>query len=469
MKSFSMTIDAEPVQGTAPMMEVLNPATGQPTFAVPDCTATELDQAFESAERAQQSWARDDDARREALRASAEILTDNVDSLAPILTAEQGRALRGAAEEVRLAATWFSYYADLEMAPEVIRDDDLAYVEVVRCPMGVVAAITPWNYPLLLASWKLAPALRAGNTIVVKPSPYTPASTLKMVELLNEALPAGTLNAVSGGDAVGRWMTGHPTPRKISFTGSTATGRHVAASAASDLKRVTLELGGNDAAIVLDDADIDAIARKLFWGAFTNSGQVCSAIKRVYVPKKLEADLVDALVAQADRATVGDGMDPHTVLGPINNRPQHQRVHELVNAARSDGATVATGGSPVSGDGYFFETTILTSATEGMAVVDEEQFGPVLPIIAYTDEAEAIERANSTQYGLSGSVWSSDPGRAAATARRLQAGTVWANTHLALAPYQPFGGFKWSGIGVENGPWGLASFSETQVVHCARS
>jgi acyl-CoA reductase-like NAD-dependent aldehyde dehydrogenase len=363
---------------------------------------------------------------------------------------------------------WFKYYAGLELEPEVIQDDDKAYAEVVRRPMGVVAGITPWNFPVILASWKIAPALRAGNTIVVKPSPFTPLTTLRVGELLAEVLPPGVLNVVSGGDELGAWMTEHPTPRKISFTGSVATGKRVAAAAAPDLKRVTLELGGNDPAIVLPDADVEEVAAKLFWGAFANSGQVCSAIKRVYAPREVHDDLAEALAEQARTVRVGDGMDPETQLGPVNNRPQLERVRELVEDAVAGGARVVAGGEQPGDGGYFFSPTILAGLSDGARLVDEEQFGPALPVIGYDDIEDAVARANGTHFGLSGSVWSSDAERARAVADRLECGTVWINSHLALAPHQPFGGFKWSGIGVENGPWGLAGFTETQVQYQAR-
>jgi acyl-CoA reductase-like NAD-dependent aldehyde dehydrogenase len=258
-------------------------------------------------------------------------------------------------------------------------------------------------------------------------------------------------------------------PRKISFTGSVATGKHVAASAAPDLKRVTLELGGNDPAIVLDVVDPEGIADALFWGAFSNNGQICSAIKRVYVPGRLYSGVVDALADRARAAKVGDGAEEGTQLGPINNRPQFERVSELVADAINTGARVVTGGKPVDGPGYFFEPTILADLSDGSRIVDEEQFGPALPVIAYSSVDEAIARANDTHFGLSGSVWGADAGRAASAASRLECGTSWVNAHLALAPHQPFGGSKWSGIRVENGPWGYEGFTELQVLYRAKS
>ncbi|MCI3949721.1 MAG: aldehyde dehydrogenase family protein, partial [Acidimicrobiales bacterium] len=291
-----------------------------------------------------------------------------------------------------------------------------ALVEVLRKPLGVVAAITPWNFPVSLASWKIAPALLAGNTMVLKPSPFTPLSSLRIGELLRAALPPGVLNVVSGGDALGGWMTAHPVPRKISFTGSVATGKRVAAAAAPDLKRVTLELGGNDPAILLDDVDPDAVVDKVFWAAFANNGQVCSAIKRVYVPEALYGRVVDALADRARAVRVGDGAAEGTELGPVNNRPQFERVAELVDDAVRGGARAVAGGSAREGSGYFFEPTILADVSDGTRIVDEEQFGPALPVIAYRDLDDAVERANATHFGLSGSVWSGDPDRGAEVA-----------------------------------------------------
>ena len=463
----TMTIGGEAAPGSS-TFQVVNPATGASFAVAPDCSREQLDAAFAAASEAYRTWRRDDGARRHALSAAAQALNSAVDELAPILTAEQGKPLAEAAVEVQAAAAWLGYYAELDLPREVIQDDDAAFVEVVRKPIGVAAAITPWNFPLVLAAWKIGPALRAGNTMVLKPSPFTPLSTLKVGEVLREALPPGVLNVVSGGNELGAWMTSHPETRKIGFTGSIATGKKVAAAAADDLKRVTLELGGNDAAIVLDDADPAAIAAGLFWGAFYNSGQVCCAIKRVYAPERMYDDLVEALAEQARAVKLGDGAAEGTQLGPVNNKPQFDRVTELVGDALTNGARAAAGGERHGDVGYFFQPTVLAGLADGVRIVDEEQFGPVLPVIPYRNVDEAVERANGTHYGLSGSVWSSDPDRAAGVAATLECGTAWVNTHLANAPHQPFGGFKWSGIGVENGPWGLYAYTELQVIHRAK-
>lgn len=462
-----MTIGGEAVP-TAATFDVRNPATGSVLAAAPDCTPEQLDAAMDAAAKAARDWRADEGARRDALRAAADVLQASADDLAPILTAEQGKPLRDAKREVRGAAAWCRYFAGLEVPREVIQDDERALVEVLRRPLGVVAAITPWNFPVSLASWKIAPALLAGNTVVLKPSPFTPLSSLRLGELLRGVLPPGVLNVVSGGDALGAWMTSHPVPRKISFTGSVATGKKVAQAAAPDLKRVTLELGGNDPAILLDDVDPEAVADRLFWAAFANNGQVCSAIKRVYVPEALYGRVVEALADRARAVRVGDGAAEGTELGPVNNRPQFERVADLVDDAVRGGARAVAGGSARPGDGYFFEPTILADVSDGTRIVDEEQFGPALPVIAYRDLDDAVERANATHFGLSGSVWSGDPARGAEVAARLECGTAWANTHLVLQPHQPFGGAKWSGLGVENGPWGLLGFTEIQVLYQAR-
>jgi len=464
-----MTDQAMLIEGrrwnTASSFDVINPATEGRAGQAPEATKDDLDAAMAAAQRAFPTWSSDEGQRRSLLREAAAALTGAAEQLGAILCAESGHPLAHAVMEVYGASHWFSYYADLEVPAETIALSATTIAEVRRRPLGVIAAITPWNYPLALASWKLAPALRAGNTVVLKPSPFTPLATLAMGEVLAAVFPPGVLNVLSGGDELGAWMTAHPIPRKVSFTGSVAGGRSVALSAAADLKRVTLELGGNDAAIILDDADLEEVADGVFKGAFANSGQVCSAIKRVYAPRDRYDELVDALSARAKAAVMGDPLEQGTELGPLSTKPQYDRVLGLLGDALDRGAVAASGGAARSGAGYFIEPTILRDLSEGTALVDEEQFGPVLPVLAYDSVEDAVAKANDTMFGLGGSVWSGDPERAAEVAGRLECGTAWVNTHLALSPLQPFGGFKWSGIGVENGPWGLASFSEIQILH----
>src|SRR5580700_9389335 len=380
MSDFVMTIGGDTVPAPD-SFGVINPATGDVFAQAPECSREQLDAAFDAASKAQRDWKLDEDVRRQTLLKVADVLLASAGEIAPVLTAEQGKPLADANIEVFAAAIWCQYFANLETPPQVIQDDAEALVEVVRRPVGVVAAITPWNFPLILAFWKIAPALLAGNTLVLKPSPFTPLTTLKAAEILRDVVPPGVLNVVSGGDQLGAWMTGHPVPRKISFTGSIETGKKVALSAAPDLKRVTLELGGNDPAIVLEGTDPAWVAKAVFAGAFNNNGQVCSAIKRVYVPESIYDDVVDGLAAQAAAVKVGDGTEADTKLGPINNAPQFERVKELVADAISQGARAVTGGQAMDGPGYFFEPTILAGLSDGTRIVDEEQFGPALPVI----------------------------------------------------------------------------------------
>ena len=466
-ESRSMTIGGASATAAA-RFDVINPATGEPFDAAPECSRAQLDAAMGAATTAFADWRRDESARREALVTCADAITRHADELAQILTREQGKPLAKAAGELAGAAKWFTYTAKLEMPVEVALDNARVRVEVRRRPHGVVAAITPWNYPVSLAVWKIAPALLAGNTMVLKPSPFTPLATLRMGEILRDVLPAGVLNVVSGGDELGAWMTAHPAVRKISFTGSVATGKLVAAAAAPDLKRVTLELGGNDPALVLEDVDVRRVAKRIFWGAFENCGQVCSAIKRVYVPESLYGPMLTELGDLARNVHVGDGLDVDSQMGPLNNRPQFERVQELVEDAKRVGGKVVAGGQRLGDRGYFYAPTIVGEVRDGVRLVDEEQFGPVLPVVPYADLDDAVEQANATHFGLSGSVWSSDSVKAEEVASRLECGTAWVNQHLNVLPHAPFGGAKWSGIGVENGPWGLLGFTEIQTINVAK-
>ncbi|MGY4098772.1 aldehyde dehydrogenase family protein [Nocardia sp. R16R-3T] len=468
MPNFSMTIDGEQVAGQA-TFAVINPATGQPFAEAPDCTAAQLDLAVAAAEKAYVSWRADEGARRDAMLRAADRLEEVAEDLGLILTQEQGRPLSQSPLEFTVSAYWLRYYATLDTPAEVLQDDEKAYVELRRQPLGPVAAITPWNIPVALAFWKIAPALRAGNTVVLKPSPYTPLTTLKVGEVLASVLPPGVLNVVSGLDPLGAKLSTHPAIRKISFTGSTATGKKVAVAAADDLKRVTLELGGNDPAIVLEDADPLTVAAGIFANAMTNTGQSCVAIKRTYVPRKLYGDVVAALVDQAKAAKVGNGLEEGVDYGPLQNKPQLDRVAGLVADAVGAGATVAAGGPILEGPGYFYAPTILTDVNDEMAIVAEEQFGPALPVLPYDSVPEVIARANASHFGLGSSIWTADPERAIELAQQIEAGTTWINNHIVLPPTLPFGGVKWSGVGVENGVWGLHEFTDVHVINQTRS
>ncbi len=467
MSDFSMTIDGKGVAGES-TFGVINPATGQVFTQAPECSKSQLDAAMDSAQRAFRGWRRDEDKRRQTLRDCANALKARMGDLAKVLTQEQGKPLARASEEVIGGAVWFDVTAGLQIPVDVLQDNEHGKIEVRRKPYGVVGAITPWNFPLLLAIWKIAPALLAGNTVVLKPSPFTPLTTLKLGEILRDVVPPGVVNIVSGGNDLGAWISSHPAVRKVSFTGSVATGKKISIAAAPDLKRVTLELGGNDAAIVLPDVDPKQVAEKLFWGAFSNSGQICSAIKRLYVHEDVYPAVVSELTSIATTVKLGDGLDPQTQLGPVNNEPQLQRVTELVEDAKRAGAKILTGGRKREGGGYFYEPTIVTGISDGTRLVDEEQFGPALPILSFKHVEDAVERANATHFGLSGSVWTHDVERGKAIASELECGTGWVNQHLAIVPFAPFGGSKWSGIGYENGPYGLAAFTELQVINSTK-
>lgn len=462
---FSMLVNGRAVDALV-SIPVLNPATEAVIAHVPDCDEAALDEAIRAARAAFPGWRDTPYAERQAaLRTIAAVLADNARDLAALLTAEQGKPLAAALGEVQAAAWWIGVVAEQDL-PVVVSEQMPGQRAVTRhVPLGVVGAIVPWNFPMLLAIWKIGPALLTGNTLVLKPSPFTPLTTLRLGELLRDALPAGVLNIVTGGDALGPWMTRHPGIDKISFTGSTATGRRVMESASANLKRLTLELGGNDAAIVLDDADVDAIAEPLFWACFANSGQVCVAAKRVYVHEAVYDRLAVALKAIAARVAVGNGADEGTQLGPVQNRAQYDRVRGLIADSQAAGHRFLTGGEVREGQGYFVPVTIIDNPPEQARVVQEEAFGPVVPLIRYSDLDDAITRANACEYGLGGSVWSTDMDRAQAVAARMETGTVWINSAQGLSPYAAFAGHKQSGLGVENGLDGLLEFTAPQSVY----
>jgi acyl-CoA reductase-like NAD-dependent aldehyde dehydrogenase len=467
MSSYTMSIDGKQQSGTS-SFGVINPATEEVFAEAPQCSGAQLDAAVAAAKRAFAAWRRDEDARRSALRSAGELLQAKAKEIGRTLTLEQGKPLAQAIGEVNGAGLQLKAAADMPIPNEVTKDNPKSHIEITYRPFGVVACITPWNFPILIATAKVAPALLAGNTLVLKPSPFTPLSTLQFGEVLNQALPAGVLNVVSGDNDLGAQLTAHPDVRKISFTGSVATGKKVAQSAASDLKRMTLELGGNDPAIVLDDADIAQIAPRLFWSSFLNTGQVCLAVKRIYAPEALIQPLLAALAKLAREVVVGDGLEANTQLGPINNAMQLERVTALVSDAKRAGAVVHAGGERLGRKGYFFPPTVLSGVGEDVAIVAEEQFGPVLPVLPYRDLDDAIARANDTQYGLGASVWSPNLARAGEVAKQIDAGTVWINSHVALTQHAPFTGAKWSGIGEASGRWGLAAFLQKHVINTTR-
>lgn len=464
MKDLTMTVAGRPAT-TAASFPVVNPATGGAFASAPECSPDQLEEAMAAAKSSFDDWRADLSARRTAMEQAADLLEAHTDELADIITTEQGKPFAEAQEEVGDAAGDLRYFAGLDLPEDTLQDDSELSVVVRRRAIGPVATITPWNYPLGIAVAKSATALAAGCTVVLKPSPFTPLSCLRFGEIVREVFPPGVLSVITGGDQLGAEMSRHPLTRLISFTGSIETGKQIAAAGAGDLKRIELELGGNDPAIVLDDVDVEQVADGLFASAFGNCGQVCDAIKRVYAPVPLYRRLVDALADRARVARVGDGKDEGTEIGPLTNEQQLDRVSDLVRDAVRDGAQVVAGGRSLDRPGYFYEPTVLAGLTGRERIVVEEQFGPALPVIPYTDLDAAIRNANDSQFGLGASVWSGDPDRAAAIARQLEAGTVWVNVHQGYVSGQPSSGMKWSGIGIEGGVWGLLGFASTQTIH----
>lgn len=447
---------------------VENPALGEVFAEAPAATPDELGAVVEAAAAAWPGWrACAEEERRRRLLDCGAALGAHVAEIAELLTREQGKPLHEATAEVRLACDWFRHTAALTLRPERPVDDAGAEVVVERVPHGVVAAIAPSNFPIILSVAKIAPALLAGNAVVLKPSPVCPLSTLRMGEVIGPRLPDGVLHVVSGGADVGAALTGHPDVRMISFTGSVDSGRRIAHSAAADFKHVVLELGGNDACILLPDADIAAVAKRLVGRSLVNAGQFCAAIKRVYVSRRQRDELAEALAAAAGALTVGDGLAPGTDLGPVVSRDQRDRVSALVTQARQAGGRVVTGGAPLDRPGYFYAPTVLTDLPAGTRLEADEQFGPVIPVFAYADVSEAVARANATPFGLGGSVWG-DEATACEVAARLDCGTTWINTHGELRHDVPFGGRRSSGLGVEYGHWGLLEYTRPRVRHVAR-
>ncbi|HSU70603.1 MAG TPA: aldehyde dehydrogenase family protein [Micrococcaceae bacterium] len=448
---------------------LLDPATGEPVGEAPVHDVADLERAIASATAAQPAWAAlGHEARSAALLRAADAVERSAEALAVLLSREQGKPLNGpnARFEVGACAAWLRATAATELAPETVVDDGETHAEIHYRPIGVVGAIGPWNWPMMISVWQLAPALRMGNAVVLKPSEYTPLSVLALVNVINQELPEGLLSVVCGGREVGARLAEHPAVGKIMFTGSTATGKAIIKSSAGTIKRLTLELGGNDAGIVLPDADPKAIAEDLFWGAFINTGQTCAALKRLYVHEDIYEDVCEALAAVAAAMPMGVGLDEANVLGPLQNKAQFEIVSRLVQAAKDSGARVLLGGDPDPAQpGYFYPTTLVADIDNSNPLVAEEQFGPALPIIRYSSVDEAVEMANALDVGLGASVWSSDPAQARAVAARIQAGTVWINKHGAVDPRIPFGGAKQSGYGLEFGAEGLKALGVPQVIN----
>lgn len=466
---YTLTIDGR-AASAADSFEAYNPATEEVIAKVPDASRAQLEDAVAAAKRAFPAWSARPLAERQAFVAAiGDAIEAHAEDFKRLLTLEQGKARQGAEWEIGGSVIWCREVAKQELPVHVAEKTESRSVETRRVPLGVVGGITPWNFPVLLAIWKIAPALVAGNTMVLKPSPWTALCTLKLGEVLRDVLPAGVLNIVSGGNDLGAWLTQHPDIRKISFTGSTETGRKIMESASGNLKRITLELGGNDPAIVLPDVDVEKTAKELFWAAFQNSAQFCVAAKRLYIHEDIYDDLAKALVDYARTVKVGDGSQQGTDLGPIQNKMQFEKLKDLLTDAKASGCRFLLGGEVEDKPGYFVPVTIIDNPPEDSRVVAEEAFGPVLPLLKFSDIEDVIARANNTEYGLAASVWGKDLATAKSIAERIDAGTVWINEIHSFSPHVAFGGHKQSGIGIENALEGLSEYTNSQTIVASKA
>ncbi len=464
MTDFKLLINGELVQG-ASVMDVINPATGEAFTQCPRADEGQLNAAVAAAKAAFPAWAAKPwEERAGLLNKLADALEARSQEFAELLTKEQGKPLDQANYEIMGCIFTLRGFAEMTLEPEVLRDANGNRVVEYRAPLGVVASITPWNFPVILLMNKLGPALLTGNTMVCKPAPTTPLTTCLFGELCQSILPPGVVNIICDANDLGGVLTTHPDVAKVAFTGSTATGKKVMASASGSIKRVTLELGGNDAAIVLDDVDPIAIAQKVYNGAMANAGQICVAIKRAYVPESMYDVFCDELARLAKAAVVGDGANPGTTVGPIQNKPQYEKVKGYIEDARQHGKIIAGGEYP-AGNGYFIQPTIVRDIDNSAKIVCEEQFGPVLPVLPYKDLDTVIAEINSSEFGLGGTVWGTDVDRATKVAARIDSGTVWVNHHLAIEAGIPFRGCKQSGLGGELGKSGMEEYTQGKIIN----
>lgn len=451
-------------------LDVVNPANEQVIGQVPAAGKAQLDEAVAAARAAFKTWRNVPiEERQAAVQKISGIIKENADELMRLLTAEQGKPHHQAQGEIIGASMMAAAQGTLKLEEEVTEDSPARLSRTRRVPVGVVGGIVPWNFPVMMAVQKIVPTLISGCTIVLKPSPFTPLTTLRLAELIADAVPPGVVNIITGEDSLGPLITSHPDINKITFTGSTATGKKIMEGASADLKRITLELGGNDASIVLPDADPKKVAEQLFWSSFTNAGQICVAAKRIYIHEDIYDELSAAIVEYAKAVKVGDGSEQGTGVGPIQNKKQYERVLELVQDAKDNGYKFLLGGdADKSIPGYYMPITILDNPPEDARIVAEEQFGPVMPLMKFSTTDEVIARANNSEYGLAGAVWTADTDEGVRVAEQLETGTVWVNEFLHLSPFAPFGGHKQSGFGAEYGLEGLKEFTYPQVITVKR-
>ncbi|MFZ4929513.1 aldehyde dehydrogenase family protein [Chryseobacterium sp. Mn2064] len=445
----------------------LNPSTLEVIGEVVNTSTEEIDAKIARAKNAQKQWsARPDEERKEILLKVAEALQNNSKHLAEWITREQGKPLSGpgANFEMQACVGWTQVPASLDLPEEVVFEDDTRKDVLYRNPIGVVAAIAPWNWPLMIAIWQIIPSLRMGNAVIIKPSEYTTFCSLEMIKVINTVLPEDLLQVVTGRGEVGGYLTSHPEIGKIMFTGSIATGKKVIEASAKNMARLTLECGGNDAGIILPGLDIAKHIENIFWGAFLNMGQTCACLKRLYVHEDDYEKVTNALAEYSSHIPMGNGAEETSVLGPIQNKMQYDKIQDLIHDSENIGADFIFTGQKPDLEGYFIPVTLVGNVDNGDRIVDEEQFGPVLPIIKYKTLEEAISKANDSENGLGASVWSDNLDQAQKVAAQLEAGTVWINQHGAIHPFVPFGGAKQSGYGVEFGIEGLKAVTVPKVI-----
>ena len=477
MQKFRMYIGGEWVEpASGDWFESYNPYTGKPWALVPRGGEADAERAVEAADAAFSGgdWpGLSPSARGALMRKLGDLIAENAEALAAVEVQDNGKLIAEMLGQLRYLPQWYYYYGGLadKVEGSVIPIDKPGMFNFTRHePVGVVVAITPWNSPLLLASWKLAPALAAGCTVVLKPSEFTSASTLEFVKLVGQAgFPPGVVNVVTGfGAEVGEPLVTHPKVAKIAFTGSEPGGQRVYESAAKGLKPVTLELGGKSPNIVFDDANIDNAVKGAVSGIFAATGQTCIAGSRLLLQEAVHNEFMDKLVSFASTARMGDPARMETQVGPVTTRPQYEKVLDYIDVAKSEGATCVLGGAPASGgdcgEGWFVEPTIFTNVTNDMRIAQEEVFGPVLSVIRFRDEDEAVEIANDVLYGLAAGVWTESIRRAITVSERLHAGTVWVNCYRAVSYMSPFGGYKRSGLGRENGIEAIREYLQTKSV-----
>lgn len=462
----SMYMNGQAVLGKGKSIDVINPATLDVIAHVPSTTSEQLDECVGKAKEAFATWKNVDDQKIiQAFNAIAENILSQKNELATLITQEQGKPLFLAEVEVELTAQWINYVASLTVPVEHYQDENGKKITVYNRPLGVIASVTPWNWPFMIAAWHLFPAIKAKNCVINKPSEFTPLSTIRFVEIINKHLPAGVCSLVLGDGQIGNALTAHPDIEKVTFTGSTSTGQRILQNSINTLKSVVLELGGNDVGIVLDDVDVDSVCQKLFMSAFLNAGQTCACLKRLYVHDKIYDQVVQRLTEIINSQVLGDGLAATTTFGPVQNKIQFDKVQRLIDDAIEQGATVIRSSQSLPENGYFIAPTLVLDVNEETAIVEQEQFGPVLPILRFTDIDKVIDSTNQSEFGLGGSIWTKDLHKAQQIAEKMETGTVWINSHADLSPDAAFGGWKLSGLGYSFGLGGLLQYTHKQAIH----